>query len=174
MRHSVSPSQQSLSVRQATTQDIPAIASLERKVVPEIYTPLVGPEYAQDLLDRWWTEAALQETMRSDRSLLLVAEQSDQAGSRIVGMAECEIQDVKAILWKIYLLPEWRGRGACQMLLLKCCSLLPGTIKWLYTEYLTTNASAGKFYERQGFVHRMTESDAQWAGQTYTWMKMAL
>lgn len=89
-------------------------------------------------------------------------------------MAECEIQDVKAILWKIYLLPEWRGHGAGQMPLLKCCSLLPDTIKWLYTEYLTTNASVGKFYERQGFVHRMTESDAQWASQTYIRMKMAL
>lgn len=159
-----------LSIRPATQEDIAAIVQMGRAVIPEVYAPLAGPDYAQGMLDTWWTEVAFRRALDAGHTRLLVAEYA----GRIVGMAECEVQEQRAVLWKLYVRPEWRGKGVGRRLLQAVRESLPASTRWLCAEYLTANTPAGEFYRRQGFVFDLLEEDARLAGHSYTWVKMEL
>lgn len=77
-----------LSVRSATPDGVAAIAQIGQAVIPEVYASLAGPDYAQGMLDTWWTEDAFRRALDAGHTRLLVAEHA----GRIVGMAECEVQ----------------------------------------------------------------------------------
>lgn len=152
-------------LRLASARDIPAILDLGRLVIPEVYAPLVGQDYAQGMLNAWWTAEAFQRSIET--GLLLVAE--GEGG--IIGMAEWELQGERAILWKLYLHPAWRGRGVGKALVAEVRRRLPPGTRWLYTEYLTANTAAAAFYAGQGFVFDSIEPDLRLPDHSYTWVR---
>lgn len=70
------------------------------------------------------------------------------------------LDDKSAILWKLYVLKEHRGKGIGTALIEESIRHLPSGIEVYYTEYDIKNERAAAFYASRGFVvDKIEESD---------------
>lgn len=66
------------------------------------------------------------------------------------------------MVYKLYVHPQYRGRGLGPQLLDALIRQLPGNTDRLYIEHFMANERAGAFYQREGFtVERIEASPTQ-------------
>lgn len=141
-------------VRLASEHDVDAIAAFGVAVVPPHYESIIGRAAAEEQVELWWTPERLQAALSN--GALLVAEQD----SELVGVAEVGEWEADPVIWKLYVLPDRRGRGIGRALLRAALAELPRPASRVILEHFAGNERAAAFYEREGFVHLRTDPAA--------------
>jgi ribosomal protein S18 acetylase RimI-like enzyme len=141
-------------VRRAVENDIEGIQAVGTSAWWDTYPGLFPDGVIEQNLERWWSGERLKQAIESEEHIVLVAEE----GQDVVGVAHSQIRDDNsAILWKLYVLKEHRGRGVGTSLIEETIKQLPSQIATFYTEYHSENKRAAAFYASRGFVFDRTE-----------------
>lgn len=143
--------QPSVVIRAAEIADIGTIMAFGAAWVPEHYEPIIGPEAAQQQVERWWTRERFLSALSS--GALMVVEEGDE----IVGVAEMGMWQDEPVIWKLYVHPDRRGRGLGRRLLNELIAGLPEGTRRVLVEHFAGNVRAAAFYDREGFIHLRTE-----------------
>jgi ribosomal protein S18 acetylase RimI-like enzyme len=129
-----------LEIREATPEDIPAIAQVHVKADWETYAPLFGAEaYRLEIaeLEQRWRRAL------EGNGLLLVATDRDS----IMGLGHAVADRIDAL----YLLSTYQRRGIGKALLSRLLAFLHSRgVREARFDVVTLNANAIAFYEAQG------------------------
>lgn len=158
-----------MNIRLATAADIAGIQQVGQICWPETYTAIAPLGYIESGLAQWWSSAFIGNAIGEPGSFILVAEAADG----IVGTTHFALRDPnRAVMWKFYVLPEWRGRGVGRQLFATALALLPPTVDTIDTEYLSTNQRAAAVYRALGFTYDRTMDETfQDHAISYTWVK---
>lgn len=158
-------------VRDALPADVGALRAFgEAHVVPH-YAPLIGTAAAQDQVRRWWNEEVLSIAVAAGQVLVAEVPGSDD----VVGVAQVGRSGADAVVYKLYVHPDHRGRGLGVRLLDAVVDRLPDGAERLCIEHFAGNARAGAFYEREGFpVERVEPSATGDAALAVVWRARAL
>lgn len=132
-------------VRPATAADLPAIATLARRVLPDTYEPLVGSSYVSSLMADWWGPT-LAAAVADDLVHVAIAD------GGVVGMVELGTFAGEPAVWKLYVERAYRHRGIGHALLAAVRATLHPAVDRLLIEHIAANVDAARFYEREGFV----------------------
>lgn len=137
-------------VRLADASDADAIVEFGSAVIPAHYTPVLGAAVARRQLT-WWSLDRIESAFAAGRIVVAVV------GDDITGVAETgELAGVQ-VIWKLYLMPDFRGRSLGVELLHRAIGGLPAGTDHVLVEHVAGNVRAGKFYEREGFAVVKTE-----------------
>ncbi|ACU37440.1 GNAT family N-acetyltransferase [Actinosynnema pretiosum subsp. pretiosum] len=139
------------SLREAVPDDVPALRAFAEDCVRPHYASLIGVEAAAGQVRAWWNEKRLGSAIAD--GLVVVAVDGD----RVVGVAQRGRSGEDHAVYKLYALPEFRGRGLGVRLLAALTEALPDDARWLHVEHFEANGRAGAFYEREGFAVRKVE-----------------
>ena len=143
-----------MEVRRAAENDIEGIQAVGTSAWWDTYPGLFPDEFIEQNLARWWSRKRLKQAIESEEHIVLVAEE----GQDVMGVAHTQIRDDNsAILWKLYVLKEHRGRGVGTSLVEESIRQFPSQIETYYTEYHSENRRAAAFYASRGFVFDRTE-----------------
>lgn len=158
-----------MNIRLATTTDIAGIRAVGQLCWPETYSAIAPPGYVEDGLRQWWSADFISNAIAAANDFMLVAE----AGELIVGTTHFALRySYQAVMWKFYVLPNWRGRGVGRQLFVAALALLPPTVDTIYTEYLATNQRAAMVYSSLGSAYDHESHDTfQDQPISYTWVK---
>jgi len=123
---------------------------LANKIWPEHYTPIIGKEQVEYMLDKFQSEQAITEQIKDGFLYFLIKEK----GKGCIGYIGVIPRGDEMFLSKIYLISEKRGRGygkqgMCfieQLAKKKGCSKIALTVN-------KNNYDAIKFYQRRGFIN---------------------
>ena len=138
-------------VREAEDDDVAAICRFGDEHIGPHYAPLIGVEAADGQVRTWWNEAHIGTAVA--RGLVVVAED----GGEIVGVAQRGRNEADHVVYKLYVHPDYRGRGLGPRLLDAVTRQLPAGAERLYLEHFAANERAGAFYEREGFAVERVE-----------------
>lgn len=141
----------SVHVRAAHRAEVDSIVAFARAVVPPHYAPILGNDAANEQL-KWWTADRIGSAVAAGRVHVAVADDA------IVGVAETGALGDEQVIWKLYLAPDFRGRGLGRELLAHAVAALPVGTAEVQVEHFAGNDRAGGFYERVGFVVDKTVS----------------
>ncbi len=139
-----------LLIKQATITDIPLIKKLAMQVWPQTYTPIVGAEQVAYMLDKFYSQASLEQQMGEKNHWFLIC-YSDGLPIAFASWAELETGIYK--LHKLYIIPDQQGKGAGRAII----DYITGQIKQLHATALHLNVNryndaAMAFYEKTGFA----------------------
>ena len=153
-----------ITLRDATTDDIPAFVALGRAVVPPTYGP-IDAAYAQRMIDEWWTPEVFTRSMQTNTHLV-----AEVAGGVValatIGRLSRSYRDFpqvtgdREVMWKLYVHPDHHGRGIGSRLLAEVESRVEGDELWL--EVVDGNEQAFGFYRSHGFDEVERVSDDTW------------
>jgi ribosomal protein S18 acetylase RimI-like enzyme len=135
-----------VTIRTATTGDVESIVAFGSAVVPQYYTPILGGSAAHAQLT-WWTRQRMSSAVQAGR--LHVAITADR---QVVGVCQTGELSDDQVIWKLYLAPEYRGRSLGAELLRHAVASLPEGVDHVDVEHFAGNATAARFYQRQGFT----------------------
>lgn len=142
-------------IRAAEAADVAPICEFGEAHIRPHYTPLIGGQAAELQVSNWWNESHIQSAVFS--GLIVIAE----AEGRIIGVAQRGRNGSDHVLYKLYLDPDYRGRGLGPALIESIIQNLPSSAPRLCVEHFAGNERAAAFYEREGFnVERIERSDA--------------
>ena len=113
-------------------------------VVPQYFAPLLGPDVAKARLAEW-TEHHMRSAIAS--SNVHVAE----VDGTVVGVSETGKLVDDPVLWKLYVAPDFRGRGLGSELLRHAVAALPEEANHILVGHFAGNTRAENFFERAGF-----------------------
>ncbi|MFM2229114.1 MAG: hypothetical protein RL607_372 [Bacteroidota bacterium] len=138
----------SISIRKIRQADNPKIAQVIRTVFEHDGYPLTGTAYADPQLDY------LYETYQHEKTVYFVVESDGQLlGGGGIGTLDngdastCELQ-------KMYFLPQLRGKGVGQQLILKCLEAATELgYQNCYLETLPEMKAAQHVYQKMGFTY---------------------
>jgi SAM-dependent methyltransferase/GNAT superfamily N-acetyltransferase len=147
-----------LALRPATLVDRPAIDAFARVVIPEVYTRLAGPDYADEVLRSWWGPT-LDPDIADGRVTVAIEAERGGRGGRIVGLAHVGSLDGTPVLWKLYVDPERRSAGIGARLVDRVVAELPVGTGRLLVEHIAANVDAARFYRRHEFERTHVDSD---------------
>ncbi len=134
-------------LREATGDDLHAVLEVGLRTWPATYAPIAGKDYVAMGLAKWWTEEATIPAIRAGR--VLVAE----VDGEVVGMTSFSAQHEHLMVWKLYVLPEYHGRGLGHRLLTAAINRAHAEgFTEVRLSYLDGNDHAGEFYRRHGFT----------------------
>lgn len=133
-------------VRRADVADVAAVREVGLKTWPVAYDGLASPEFIEEGLAAWWSPEVVERGIQ--RGITLVALDDEQ----IVGMVGVGREDDFWVMWKLYVLPEYQGKGVGKALLEAAISALPADATQLLLDVLITNEPAIRFYRKHGFV----------------------
>jgi GNAT superfamily N-acetyltransferase len=129
--------------------DIPAVRALAGCIWRAYYPGIISPEQIEYMLERMYAPEVIREELAAGVIWELLVD-----GDRPVGFLSCayEPEGGKLKLSKLYVLPEWHGRGIGQQMLawVKAKALAFGA-KQIYLTVNKRNARAIRAYERAGF-----------------------
>jgi ribosomal protein S18 acetylase RimI-like enzyme len=155
-------------VRDAVGGDVAGVCGFGAEHVPPHYAPLIGAEAAEDQVRRWWNAAEIGRAVAE--GLVVVAEVEsggagghdsgrEGAGGRdsgrpgeVVGVGQRGRRGDDHVVYKLYVHPDFRGRGIGPRLIDALIGHLPPDADRLYIEHFVGNGRAGAFYEREGFT----------------------
>jgi GNAT superfamily N-acetyltransferase len=132
-------------VRAAEPHDVAAICSFGEAHIRPHYTPLIGAEAADAQVRRWWNETEISGAVA--RGVVVLAE----ADAQLVGVGQRGRSGDDHVVYKLYVHPQYRGRGLGRHLLGALVEQLPADAGRLHIEHFAANERAGAFYEREGF-----------------------
>ena len=133
-------------VRSAGVPDIPAIQLLARITWPPTYTPIIGIEQVEYMLDLFYSVPALLGQMQKQGHQFVLLEADGQP----LGFASySETAPGRFRLHKLYVLPALQGQGAGRLLLQEVEKRIAGA-QSLELNVNRFNPALG-FYTKQGF-----------------------
>jgi GNAT superfamily N-acetyltransferase len=139
-------------VRDAAHDDVPAVCRFGEAVIRPHCAPLIGAELADQQVRQWWNEAEIRAAV--DSGFVVVAEIDGQ----LVGVGQRGRRGTDHVVFKLYVHPQFRGRGLGPLLLDALIRQLPANTDRLYVEHFAANERADMFYEREGFTVERIES----------------
>ncbi|GAA1875094.1 GNAT family N-acetyltransferase [Lapillicoccus jejuensis] len=142
-----------LTVRVAGPSDLESVLDVGHRTWPPTYEPIAGPDYVRMGLAKWWTAEATRPALSAGRVLLAEDDGDPVSGTpvRVVGMASYGPMNGRAVLWKLYVLPESQKLGAGGALLRAVVDAVAPTYDELRLAYLDGNEKAAAFYRHHGF-----------------------
>lgn len=163
-----------VTVRRATTADIPAFRALGEAVVPPTYGP-IDAAYAQRMLDEWWVPAVF------ERSLAVNTQLVAEVDGQVVAMTSFgrlsashrefpHVSGDREVMWKLYVHPAHQGTGLGSRLLAEVESMVEGDRLWL--EVVDGNDPAFDYYRGKGFEEVERVTDHAWPDDV--WMMKRL
>ncbi|MDO5628111.1 MAG: GNAT family N-acetyltransferase [Mobilicoccus sp.] len=143
-----------IDVRLADGNDRAGVGAVGRSAWQTTYSEIFPPELMELFLAKWWTKDANISSIRRKRTFV-----ADDAG-RIVGMASYGVHEGDLVVWKIYVLPEYQGRGVGGRLLAAVYDQDAGAHDACHLSFTDGNSSAHEFSVRHGYVvdHREEQS----------------
>lgn len=174
-------------VRRAEVADAEAVREVGLRTWPVAYDGLASPEFIVEGLAQWWSPEAVERGIQRGITLIAVddsgaeldsgAEQDSEAGQnggeRVVGMVGLGREGESWVMWKLYVLPEYQGKGVGKALLDGAIAALPAGTTQLLLDVLITNEPAIGFYRKQGFVEARSTPDRD-LGAELMWMSLDL
>lgn len=154
-------------IRAADGNDLMAVLDVGRRTWPVTYEPIAGAEYVAMGLAKWWTKDATIPAIRAGR--VTVAE----VDSAVVGIAVVGPDEHHLVLWKLYVLPEYQGKGIGSALLESVVAAATGVHPEIRISYLEGNDLAEAFYRRRGFVEISREHSGDGIPESI-WMQLEL
>lgn len=133
-------------IRAADEHDVAGICEFGETYIPQHYAPLIGAAAAEDQVRTWWNRTHLGAAV--NRGLVVVAEHE----GRLVGVGQRGRRETDHVIYKLYLHPQYRGRGLGPRLIDALISQLPDDADQIYIEHFAANERATAFYEREGFA----------------------
>ena len=140
-----------LSIKHATTDDIPLIREITAEVWPPTYIPIIGEQQVAYMLGLFYAPAELEKQMCALRHNFVICYHDDKA----VGFASwSELEPHIYKLHKIYILTNQQGLGIGKFMLSHIVQEIrkTGGIS-LRLNVNRHNYPAKAFYERTGFKH---------------------
>jgi len=156
-----------LLIRAADGNDLLAVLDVGHRTWPVTYAPIAGEEYVAMGLAKWWTKDATIPAIRAGR--VTVAE----VDGEVVGIASVGPHEGHLALWKLYVLPEYQGRGIGSALLDSVVARAREDYPQIRLSYLDGNTSAEGFYRSRGFVEIGRESGGDGIPESI-WMQLVL
>jgi ribosomal protein S18 acetylase RimI-like enzyme len=156
-------------IRPTCEQDALAYREMRLEAL-RLHPEVFGADLAENLTrppERWQT--VVRDGAGSEKSILFVAE----ADGELVGMIGIRRFDgVKmehsAMIWGVYVRPEWRGVGIIDALLAACIGWAAAhTVRLVKLSVVTTNVPAIRSYARAGFSIYGLEPDVIVVDSTY-------
>jgi RsiW-degrading membrane proteinase PrsW (M82 family)/ribosomal protein S18 acetylase RimI-like enzyme len=139
---------QTLSLRKAYPNDIPLIRDLTYKIWPQTYSAILSKEQIDYMLNRLYSEKALQEQMQQNHEFIIAYN-----GVEPVGFASFSVTAPQTYkLHKIYVLPSEQGKGTGKFIIDQLINAMK--IKGASSLQLNVNRhnNAKAFYEKTGFA----------------------
>lgn len=142
-------------VRDAVAADAGGIREVGVRTWPSTYE-FAGLEYVTNGIDRWWSLDALARRLENTHVVVVVND------DRVVGTGNVDLRPEVPVIWTLYVLREWQGRGVGSKLLTAMLAKVPGPEVAL--EYADGNDGAARFYARHGFreTRREDNDDPEW------------
>lgn len=136
-----------LHIRQVAEEELPIIQKLAWEIWPFTYASILSPTQLQYMLDLFYSDDALQKDYHKKGYIFFIINYNHKD----VGYAGMEIKYPTSHLHKIYLLPDFQGRGLGKKLI----RFVQMTAKQAGSQQLTLNVNrynpAIQFYESCGF-----------------------
>jgi len=144
-----------LSIKNASVADIPLIRELIMQVWPQTYTPILGDEQVNYMLEQFYTPESLEKQMRELGHRFIIC----YAGDKPVAFASwAEGEEHIFKLHKIYILPGQQGKGVGREILNHIVHEIKAKgAQELHLNVNRYNYSAKAFYEKTGFKHVLDE-----------------
>ena len=156
-----------LVIRQADGNDLKAVLDVGRRTWPVTYGPIAGPDYVAMGLAKWWTADAIIPSIRAGR--VTVAE----ADGTVVGIAVVGPHEKHLVLWKLYVLPEYQGKGIGSALVESVVASATGVHSQIRISYLDGNTMAEAFCRGKGFAEISREFGGDGIPES-VWMQLDL
>jgi len=156
-----------LVIRPADGNDLKAVVEVGRRTWPVTYGPIAGEDYVAMGLAKWWTEDANVPAIRAGR--VTVAE----VDGTVVGIAAVGPHEHHLVLWKLYVLPEYQGKGIGSALVESVVVSAMGLHPEIRISYLEGNTLAEAFYRGKGFVEISRECGGDGIPES-VWMQLEL
>ncbi len=148
---------EALAIRTGDLSDIPVIQRIAREAWHAAYGEIISEEFICHELDREYSEAALKDQMSESAHTFLMAELADgtvvgfASYGELAGAAESSGVKRLAKLYKLYLLPELKGKGYGSALI----NAVIARCEQSGCDQLCLSVNRGNpavaFYQRQGF-----------------------
>jgi len=135
-----------------TAEQIDQVAALAQCIWNEHFPKIIGQDQVDYMLERFQSTAAIQEQIRTGYQYYLIRSEALNVGY-IALIPRPELQSLQ--ISKLYLLPDWRGRGLARAMLARVSAI--ATDKGYTNLYLTVNKynhAALTAYRKLGFVRR--------------------
>ena len=133
-------------VRPAVEADLDGIIAVGHGTWPTTYEPIAGADFVAMGLAKWWSAEAIRPLITRGR--VTVAE----VDGEVVGVVAAGPHDGRLVLWKLYVLPDFQGRGIGARLLERVVEGARGLYPEIRAAYLDGHLTARGFYEHKGFV----------------------
>lgn len=134
-------------IRMATGNDLNGVLAVGHRTWLATYEPIAGPEYVAMGLAKWWTHDVVTASIRVGRTIVAVI------GDTVIGVATFGVQSEQFVIWKLYVLPGYHGRGIGTRLmdavLERARELGHGRV---VLSRIDGNEQAAHFYAAKGFV----------------------
>lgn len=103
----------SVTIRPAAPGDVRGIREVAERSWRRTYADIFSAEEIEEFLDDWYSQEALQSSVTSDGSTLLVAE----TGGECIGFGECGHRGDGPEIFRLYVdPPHWRGGVGSELL----------------------------------------------------------
>jgi ribosomal protein S18 acetylase RimI-like enzyme len=142
-------------IRIAGTGDVDAIFGFGADIVPSFYAPLIGQQASDAHFEAWWNIEDISQSVR-DQEVVVATD-----GNKIIGVGQYGILGDEYVIWKLYVHPEYRGQGIGVRLIDALIKELPTNTPHILIEHFAANERAGEFYEREGFLVRNIDLNAE-------------
>lgn len=137
-----------MTIRPATTSDIPGIQLIAALTWPHAYADILTPRQVEYMLNMMYSHATLEKQMLQEGHQFFVAESED----KMLGFAGCSLYEEKTWkLHKLYVLPfqQKSGLGKALLQTVEGVACTAGAETLLLNVNRNNNAFA--FYKHQGF-----------------------
>ena len=164
-----------VTVREATPADAPAVQAVARESWHAAHDHVLGRDRVTETLEEWYGLADLEETITESRersdAVFFVAEESGEIVGFAQGGPHAE-EPSTASLYRIYIHPDRWGEGIGTDLLEALEDVLAVEFDRLWLAVLAGNDVGVSFYESQGFERvGVQESDLEDGVEEYVYEK---
>lgn len=136
-------------IRPADGNDLEGVVRVGSSVMRATNAALMEPEVVDLLAAKFWTPAANTASIRAGRTFVGGA---GPEGRDIVAMASYGREDGRAVIWKLYVLPEFQGLGLARRLVQTIAERLCGDVDAVYLPVHDGSDQALAFAHAIGFV----------------------
>ena len=136
-----------LSIRNASTTDIPHIRELTFNVWPQTYRSIITKEQIDFMLEMMYSEASLTEQMNNGHQFVIINDTDEPVGFA----AYQEIEPSLFKLHKIYILATQQGKGTGKFLIEHIFNTIQQRGAVSLQLQVNRNNKAKDFYEKLGF-----------------------
>ena len=162
-----------VTVREATTDDIEAIRKVARAAWATDYPEILSRETVERGVEEWYEADHVEGQLSGSRTRLFVACEADDGDEddgdgRVVGFAHAELgRDGEGYVLRLYVHPDHRGRGSGRRLLERTREdLFAHGAERINGMVLAANEPGNEFYRRFGF-ERVEDGETTIGGETY-------